>query len=245
MWSRWLESARGFEKRICHHFSQGSCYIKSILKDSVVLNFPQNSGWFGNCGHCVGGGERPADLLCWIWVTTTPHEHVNQFGILINPYDNMMGSVPMKTNIILQKGRPEISTLHLLASNWFDLCDLWSCLDRTLSWSCSQGVQVPTKLCPRPWLVGHPQSHNCLQSEFAQISSNIKFHLSTWQLFVGEWSFRSTRLERLWVQRSWVLPSFFQTLVILNGCSKESFVPIVLMDSLTSKHSGVLRWLRR
>ena len=134
MWSRWLDSARGFEKRICHHFSQGSCYIKSTLKDSDVFKFPQNSGWFGNCGHCVGGGERPANLLCWIWVTTTPHEHVNQFGILINPYDNMMGSVPMKININHQKGRPEISTLHLLASNWliftiFDPVLIGPCLD--------------------------------------------------------------------------------------------------------------------
>ena len=90
MWSRWLDSARGFEKRICHHFSQGSCWINPKRYDSDVFDFPQNSGWFGNCGHCVGGGERPADLLCWIWVTTTPHEHVNQFGILINPYDNVM-----------------------------------------------------------------------------------------------------------------------------------------------------------
>ena len=72
MWSRWLDSARGFEKRICHHFSQGSCWINPKRYDSDVFDFPQKSGWFGNCGHCVGGGERPANILCWIWVTTTP-----------------------------------------------------------------------------------------------------------------------------------------------------------------------------
>ena len=77
MWSRWLDSARGFEKRICHHFSQGSCSINPKRYDSDVFDFPQNSGWFGNCGHCVGGGERPADLLCWIWVTTNPPLHTS------------------------------------------------------------------------------------------------------------------------------------------------------------------------
>lgn len=28
------------------------------------------------------------------------------------------------------------------------------------------GVRLPSKLCPRPWLAGNPQSQNCLQGDF-------------------------------------------------------------------------------
>ena len=44
------------------------------------------------------------------------------------------------------------------------------------------GVRLPSKLCPRPWLAGNPQSQNCLQGDFF-ISSDHASEIWTLQTY--------------------------------------------------------------
>ena len=39
-----------------------------------------------------------------------------------------------------------------------------------------EGVRLPSRLCPRPRLAGHPQSHNCLQGEFTILYTMLQKH---------------------------------------------------------------------
>ena len=76
--------------------------------------------WCGKHGHCLGWGQRPADLLHWIWVKRSPQriclEELNHDFIQLK-------SEWIKTNhqICYKKGWLEVYTLPLSAFNWYEL----------------------------------------------------------------------------------------------------------------------------